>query len=133
MNLPTEPIPALHKMLKEDWEWATKEKVAGFDIDYVLYITKVATDTEVSTKQVKKKKGTDESRIYYKFEDSLLEETAEHIILFNSKVASQSAGATNPTEYTMKSNLQYQKLIMLIPFAKYLSCQEQFTSLLTAS
>ena len=132
VNLPIEPVPSLHKMLKEDWEWATKEKTAGFDVEYLLYITKIATDISEGPKPTKKKKEEDDSKIYYKFEDSLLEERADHIIAFNSKVGALFAGATNPTEYTMKSNLQYQKLIMLIPFSKYMASVEQFTSLLSA-
>ncbi len=128
MNLPAEPVPALHKMLKEDWQWATKEGVKDFDLDYLLYITKVARDTSVKT--MKKMKGVDDSTIFYKFEDSKLEELAEHVVVFNSKVGAQLAGATNPTEYTMKSELQYQKVIMLVPFNKYLAAVDQFSTLL---
>lgn len=129
VNLPVEPVPSLHKMLAEDWEWAMKEKNPGFGVDYLLYITKMAIDTSIAAKQTKKKKGEDESKIYYKFEDTLLEENAEHIIVFNSKIAVQFAGATNPTEYTMKSNLQYQKVIMIIPFKKYLAIVPQLPAL----
>ena len=116
-------------MLKEDWNWATKQGTAGFDVEYILYLTKTASDLE-GDKPTKKKKGEDVSRIYYKFEDEALEACAEHKVIFNSKIGTQFAGATNPTEYTMKSDLQYQKMIMLVSFAKYLGEVDNFEALL---
>jgi len=133
MNLPGEPVPALHNVLKEDWEWALKQPVEGFDIEYLLYITKVATEIEEKPAKVGiKKKATEtlSTRLYYKFEDEELEKNADKIITFNSKIGLQFAGATNPTEYTMKTNTTYQKMIMLIPFKKYLNSIPNFANIL---
>jgi protein BCP1 len=130
VNLPPDPVPALHKALKDDRAWALEQGNTAFNINYILYITKVAEEIPESGPSLKR--HTDEDLIYYKFEDEMLQEEAEYKILFNSKVGLQMAGATNPTEYTMKSNLQYKKMILLIPFKKYMNCIDKFTNLLSA-
>eukprot|EP00826_Nyctotherus_ovalis_P023854 TRINITY_DN1835_c0_g1_i2.p1 TRINITY_DN1835_c0_g1~~TRINITY_DN1835_c0_g1_i2.p1 ORF type:complete len:290 (+),score=89.58 TRINITY_DN1835_c0_g1_i2:179-1048(+) len=129
VNLPPDPVPALHKALKDDRAWALEQGSTAYNADYVLYITKVAE--EVPEKGAVSKRHTEQELIYYKFEDEMLQEEAEYKILFNSKVGLQMAGATNPTEYTMKSNLQYKKMILLIPFKKYMNCIDKFTNLLS--
>jgi len=130
VNLPPDPVPALHKALKDDRTWALEEDNTSFNVDYILYITKVAENIPEDGPSLKR--HTDEDLIWYKFEDEMLKDEAEYKILFNSKVGLQMAGATNPTEYTMKSNIQYKKMILLIPFKKYVSCIDKFTSLLSA-